>query len=68
MRSITFISVAAIIAFTLIWQSPVSAQSKQQQARGLGQCVQMANARGWSRAGEKGRWPFIKRCMQGRVG
>jgi hypothetical protein len=67
MRSITFISAAAIIAFTS-WQSPVAAQSKQQQARSLGQCVQMANAQGWSRAGEKGRWPYIKRCMQGRVG
>jgi hypothetical protein len=68
MRSMTFMSAAAIIAFAFAWQSPVAAQSNEQQARGLGQCVQMANARGWSRAGEKGRWPFIKKCMQGRVG
>jgi len=64
MRSIAFVSAAAV-AFTLMWQSPVGAQTNQQQARSLGQCVKMANARGWSRAGEKGRWPFIKKCMQG---
>jgi hypothetical protein len=68
MRALAIFSATAIIAFTLSWQSAVAAQSKQQQARGLGQCVQMANARGWYRAGEKGRWPFIKRCMQGGVG
>jgi len=68
MRAITFISASAIIAFMFTWQSPVAAQTKQQQVRSLGQCVQMANARGWSRAGEKGRWPFIKKCMQGGVG
>jgi len=68
MRSMTFVSAAAVIAFTLTSQSPAAAQSNQQQARSLGQCVKMANARGWSRAGEKGRWPFIKSCMQGRVG
>ena len=35
-------------------------------ARALGECVRLANARGWSRPGEKGRLPFIRRCMQGK--
>jgi len=59
--------VTAAIAISLTWQATDAApSSKQQHARNLGDCVRLANARGWSRAGEKGRWPFIRRCMQGK--
>jgi hypothetical protein len=59
----------AAIAISLTWQvSDAAPSSKQQLARGLGDCLRMANARGWNRAGEKGRLPFIRRCMQGKVG
>jgi hypothetical protein len=55
------------VAMWLSWQATEAApSSKQQQARGLGECVRLANARGWSRPGEKGRGPFIRRCMQGK--
>jgi hypothetical protein len=67
MHSLIFSAIAAFV-ISLAWQSPVAAQSKQQQARSLGYCVQLANARGWNRYGEKGRYPFIRKCMEGRVG
>lgn len=67
MRSLIIVAIAATFNLLLSWQATdAAAASKQQQTRSLGQCVRIANARGWSRAGEKGRWPFIRRCMQGR--
>jgi hypothetical protein len=66
MRAI-IIAAAATLAISLAWQTTdAAASSNQQQARSLAECVRLANARGWNRPGEKGRWPFIKRCMQGR--
>ena len=35
-------------------------------ARGIGECVQLANARGWVRRGEPGRFKFIIECRLGR--
>ena len=61
----------AVIAATAImssWPSTEAAAAPGQQARSLGECVRLANARGWNRRGEKGRWPFIKACMAGRAG
>lgn len=67
MRSFVFVAIAAAFTLLLSWQSTdAAAASKQQHARSLGKCVGIANARGWSRAGEKGRWPFIRRCMDGK--
>jgi hypothetical protein len=61
------VAVMAAIAISLISQATDAApSSKQQHARSLGDCVRLANARGWSRAGEKGRWPFIRRCQLGK--
>ena len=61
------IAIIATVAISLSSQSIEAApSSKQQQARGLGECVRLANARGWNRPGEKGRLPFIRRCMQGK--
>ena len=61
------VAVITAAAISLTWQTTDAAPSStQQQARSLGDCVRLANARGWSRAGEKGRWPFIRRCMQGK--
>jgi hypothetical protein len=61
------VAVIATVAMSLSWQATEAApSSKQQQARGLGECVRLANARGWNRPGEKGRLPFIRRCMQGK--
>ncbi len=61
------VAVIAAVAMSLSWQATEAApSSKQQQARGLGECVRLANARGWNRPGEKGRLPFIRRCMQGK--
>jgi len=66
MRALIF-GVIAAVAISLGWQATEAApSSKQQQARSVGECVRLANARGWSRAGEKGRLPFIRRCMQGK--
>jgi hypothetical protein len=64
----TFIvAVIAAVAISLGWQATEAApSSKQQQARSLGECVRLANARGWSRPGEKGRLRFIRGCMQGK--
>jgi len=63
------LAVTAAVAISWAWQaSDAAPASKQQQARNLGECVRLANARGWNRAGEKGRYPFIKRCMNDRVG
>jgi hypothetical protein len=68
MRAVLTAMIAAT-AILLTGQNTVAApSSSQQQTRSLGECVRLANAHGWSRAGEKGRWPFIKRCMQGRAG
>ena len=62
------IPVLAAVTIALTWQvSDAAPSTKQQQARGLGECVRLANARGWNRAGEKGRLPFIRRCMEGRT-
>lgn len=61
------VAIIAAIAISLGWQvSEAAPSSKQQQARGLGECVRLANARGWNRPGEKSRLPFIRRCMQGK--
>jgi hypothetical protein len=66
MRSL-IVAVMTAIAISLTWQATDAApSSKQQHARSLGDCVRLANARGWSRAGEKGRLPFIRRCQQGK--
>jgi hypothetical protein len=35
--------------------------------RGIGDCVKLANARGWKRYGERGRLKFILDCRRGRV-
>ncbi len=60
-------AVLTAIAISLTWQATDAApSSKQQHARGLGECVRLANTRGWSRPGEKGRLPFIRHCMQGK--
>jgi len=67
MRSSIIVVTAAAFTLLLSWQSTdAAAASKQQHARSLGRCVGIANARGWSRAGEKGRWRFIRRCMDGK--
>jgi hypothetical protein len=67
MRSFVIVAIAATFTVLPRWQSTdAAAASKQQHIRSLGQCVHIANARGWSRAGEKGRWPFIRRCMEGK--
>jgi hypothetical protein len=61
------VTVIATVAISLAWQVVEAApSSKQQQARALGECVRLANARGWNRAGEKGRLPFIRKCTQGK--
>lgn len=61
------VTVIAAIAISLTWQaSDAAPSSNQQQARNLGECVRLANTRGWNRPGEKGRLPFIRRCMQGK--
>ena len=61
------VAVIAAVAISLSWQATKAApSSNQQQARAMGECVRLANARGWSRPGEKGRLPFIRRCMQGK--
>jgi hypothetical protein len=66
MRTLMVTGIAAFLA-SLAWQASEAApSSKQQQARALGECVRLANTRGWNRAGEKGRLPFIRKCMQGR--
>ena len=65
MCALVFAGLAAF-AVAFIGQPADAASSQQQHARSLGQCVKMANARGWSRPGEKGRLPFIRRCMQGQ--
>ena len=66
MRMLVGAAVAAVVT-SLAWQGGEAAPlSKQLQARGLGDCVRLANARGWNRPGEKGRLPFIRKCMQGR--
>ena len=67
MRALIFTAIAAV-TISLTWQPTEAAPSNQQQARSWGECVQLANARGWNRYGEKGRLPFIKRCVQGKVG
>jgi hypothetical protein len=55
MRAIVVAMIAAI-AISLTWQDTGAApSSNQQQTRSLGYCVRLANAHGWSRAGEKGR-------------
>ena len=62
---------AIVLAAILVWLTAPAADAASksgQQGRSLGECVQLANDRGWNRRGEKGRWPFIKACMQGRVG
>ena len=64
MRALIIVAAAASVV-SFAWQSPVEAQSKQPQARTLGYCLHIANSRGWTTRGEKGRWPFIKRCMRG---
>jgi hypothetical protein len=54
-----------------VWMAQPSASAApagSQQVRSLGECVRIANARGWNRYGEKGRLPFIKACMRGRAG
>jgi hypothetical protein len=61
------VAVIAAVAISLTWQATEAApSSKQQQARALGECVRLANARGWNRPGERGRLPFIRKCMQGK--
>jgi hypothetical protein len=67
MRALT-VAVMTAIAISLTWQATDAAPSSKQQqhARSIGDCVRLANTRGWSRAGEKGRLPFIRRCMQGK--
>jgi hypothetical protein len=35
-------------------------------ARGIGECVRLANARGWVRRGESGRFKFIIDCRLGK--
>jgi len=69
MGALIFTTIAAV-TISLSWQATEAApsQQQQQQARSPGECVRIANVRGWSRAGEKGRLPFIRKCMQGRVG
>jgi hypothetical protein len=62
------LSTAIAVLLSLGLQSPTAAQSTHHQARTLGHCLQLAKARGWVRAGEKGRYPFIRKCMEGRVG
>jgi len=66
MRAVTAVVVAAV-AIALTWQSADAAQSSSQKVRSVGECGQLAKARGWTRPYEKGRWPFIKRCMEGRI-
>ncbi len=57
MRALT-VAVMTAIAISLTWQATDAApSSKQQHARSLGDCVRLANARGWSRAGEKAACP-----------
>ena len=64
----TIVAIIAATGMSLAWQTAEAASSSnQQQARSRGECVRLAKARGWSRAGEKGRRPFIRRCMQGRL-
>jgi hypothetical protein len=60
------VTIIAAVAISLTWQTTDAAPSSKQQARSLGECVRLANARGWNRPGEKGRLPFIRRCMQGK--
>jgi hypothetical protein len=64
------IAIATAVAITLTSHTPQAAPSshqEQKQVRSLGYCVRLANARGWTRAGEKGRLPFIRRCMEGKI-
>ena len=67
MRTLVFTTLAAI-AISLGWQAAETSAAPKQQARSWGECVRLANARGWTRYGEKGRLPFIRRCAQGKVG
>jgi hypothetical protein len=72
MRALS-ITAFAVTALLLAWQSSEAAPARTQQltgpqARSLGECVRIANDRGWRRGGEKGRLPFLRRCMQGKVG
>jgi hypothetical protein len=70
MHKFFVVAVGAVTAITLTSHTPQAAPSSQQlqkQARSLGYCVRLANVRGWTRAGEKGRLPFIRRCMEGKI-
>lgn len=66
MRAITAIAFAAM-ALALTWQPIEAASLNSQQVRSVGECARLAKERGWTRPYEKGRWPFIKRCMAGKI-
>jgi hypothetical protein len=64
----TVLLVIAAIGFSAL-SSPgyaVPAQKGKFVGR-LGECVRLANARGWTRYRERGRYRFIVNCRRGRI-
>ena len=61
------VAVMAAVAIALTWQATDAApSSKQQQARSARRLRAPRQRARLVRAGEKGRLPFIRRCMQGK--
>ena len=46
--------------------APLAMKKGYPYARGIGECVRLANARGWVRRGEPGRFKFIIDCRLGK--
>jgi hypothetical protein len=56
---------AALVAIVAA-VSPADAASTGPMARSRGECVQLANERGWKRVPEFGRFAFIRGCRRGK--
>ena len=65
MRTLLFVTAALAIA-AVSTPGQTAPVQKGKFVVSLGECVRLANARGWMRRGERGRYAFIMNCRRGK--